>query len=203
MLSRALIILILFFFTSKVSIANIENFPQKVIDRIRSLKSTNDSLIVYNRTCSGCSQGSMGSTLILFKSGKKYKYEFFLWDSNNKKIKEHVVSSKRSIYISEVYAFVRKHYSDLNKYNGFSDLSGTMLSRERNDTATQGRVYPSAMSHGRKVECLINFGRESVKTGTSFYTNTFYHIEKYPALGTLFLLLNSVHLQKGYLLFLD
>lgn len=130
-------------------------------------------------------------------------YELYTWNLAREKVNKHTISAKKSAYIKGIYNFVSDKFGDLKKYDGYRDLSGEMLAKAANDTATMGRVYPFEKDHGPIVAYKIKFGRDSITTGSFYIPGVYYHIEKFPCVGTLLLLLNIVYFKKGYFHFRD
>lgn len=204
MLNKSFYILFSLLFFQHACIGKLlTDIPSKIEKRGKELAQKEDSLIVYYKICSGCINGIDNSAMFLYKKKAKYIYEYFAWSNENGDITKHVVSKKKSKYLSQLYKFVSNNFDGLKEYDGYRDLSGETIAKKRNDTSAENRVYLSVMSHGPSVEYTIKFGDKYLRTGTSFMTDIKYHIDTFPEVGTLLLLLNIVYFKEGYLLILD
>lgn len=72
-----------------------------------------------------------------------------------------------------------------------------------NDTATRGRMYSVYTDHGYRARYEIKFGEYRVSTRSSYMKDVKYHLDNYPEVGALLLLLNIVYFNEGYLMLYD
>lgn len=185
---------ILFSYTAIAS-SNTSDIPRKVAERRDELLSQNDSVIIYENNCSGCVQGARASTILLYKFHGKYWLEQYTWEIQTDGKVKHIRTAKKSKYIGQIFHFVAQNIKDLQRYDGNKDLSGNTIAKSKNDTATNGRTYLSKIDHGRSIEYTIKLGDRTIRTGSAYTTDVYYHIKQFPSVGTLLLLLNIISMK--------
>lgn len=170
-------------------------YPPKVAARYMKLTSEKDSFICYYKTCSGCVSGSNKSLLLLYKQNGRYYNECFIWSIESLKVIKHKKSRYRSRSVAQLYNFVSENLGVLKNYDGYKDIEAAMASKQKNDTATNGRIYPSLRNHGVSAAYFVKFGDISIRTGTSFTEEESYLIKNFPEVGCLLLLLECCFLE--------
>ncbi len=172
--------------------------PDKVEVKIEKILSSSDSVISYSRFSYGRQEASIA---LLYKKKENYYYDYYQWKVSNDKIIKRTHSKKKSQYIKQIFSFVSYNFKELSSYSGFHDLSLTNIVNQMNDTATEGRRYGLGHSnHGTSIKYKIKFNNQTINTGTAYRTSIQYHIERFPSMGILLLLLNNIYLDNGYLL---